>query len=86
MTWQRRHTGDIIRGGTCTMVEGGRTRSAATAPSMGVELLDDPESTFTLKLAMNIRREIERECSRIGQDALLGPEARSAPWPRPQGS
>ena len=35
---------------------------------------------------MNIRREIERECSRIGQDALLGPEARSAPWPRPQGS
>jgi proteasome lid subunit RPN8/RPN11 len=37
----------------------------ASVPSTGVELLDEAESTFTLKLAMNIRRDIERECSRI---------------------
>jgi proteasome lid subunit RPN8/RPN11 len=66
MTWQRRRGVDIIRGaGTCTVVEGGRTRSAAPAATARVELLDEAESTFVLKLGMNIRRDIERECDRI---------------------
>jgi proteasome lid subunit RPN8/RPN11 len=73
----RRATGDIIRGGgTATLIEGGRTRSAASAATTGVELLDEPESTFTLKLGMNIRGDIERECSRINHlayDQLGGP-------------
>jgi hypothetical protein len=67
-TWQRRQTGDIIRGGgTATLIEGGRTRSVASAPSTGVELLDEADATFVLKLGMNIRRDIERECDEINQ-------------------
>jgi proteasome lid subunit RPN8/RPN11 len=66
MTWSRRRSVDIIRGGgTARLIEGGRTRSAASAPSTGVELLNEAESTFVLKLGMNIRGDIERECSRI---------------------
>jgi proteasome lid subunit RPN8/RPN11 len=64
MTWQRRRSRNIIRnGGTATLIEG-RARSAASTTT-GVELLDEPESTFALKLGMNVRRDIERECSRI---------------------
>jgi proteasome lid subunit RPN8/RPN11 len=64
MTWSRRRSRGIIRnGGTATIIEG-RARSAASRTT-GVELLDEADSTFALKLGMNIRRDIERECSRI---------------------
>jgi proteasome lid subunit RPN8/RPN11 len=75
-----RATGDIIRGGgTCTVVEGGRTRSVPSAATTGVELLDEADQSFELRLAMNIRRDIERECSRINHLAYdqLGAPAES---------
>jgi proteasome lid subunit RPN8/RPN11 len=64
MTWQRRRSRGIIRnGGTATIIEG-RARSAASTTT-GVELLDEADSTFTLRFTPSIRRDIERECARI---------------------
>ena len=69
MTFRRVTQGIIRDGGTCTLVEGGRSRSTAasnTSRAMtGVELLDEAESTFTLKLGMSVRGEIEAECRRV---------------------
>lgn len=62
-----RRSVDIIRGGGTTTLIEGRTRSAASAATTRVELLDEAESTFTLRLAPSIRRDIERECGRVNQ-------------------
>jgi hypothetical protein len=70
MTWSRRRSRDIIRGGgTARLIDGGRTRSAASAATTGVELLDEPASAFALKLGMSVRGEIEAECRRINEIA-----------------
>jgi hypothetical protein len=62
----RHATGDLIRGGgTATLIEGRSTTSGISR----VELLDEAESTFALRLGLSIRREIEDECQRVNEIA-----------------
>jgi proteasome lid subunit RPN8/RPN11 len=68
MTFSRATTGDIIRGGgTCTVVEGGRSSSFSSSPSLP-RFYPELEPSYQATLGYEAHRDIRREIRSVAVD------------------